>query len=99
MTDQNPSDSPAENQAKGGNAAKPKSFKIQIDKVHYEVAEPIQTGSQLLVLAGKTPPDQFGLYLKGGQGQPRRIQLNEPVDLREPGVEKFVTLPLDQTEG
>ena len=99
MTDQSIADAPGTNEGKAGGVAKPKHYKIQIDKVHYEVPDPIQTGRQLLVLAGKTPPDQYGLYLKGAHGQPRRIPLDESVDLRDPGVEKFVTLPLDQTEG
>lgn len=76
----------------------PKLFKIQIDKNHYEIADPTPTVRELLVLAGKLPPEHFALYLKE-KGQPQRLKLDERVDLREPGVEKFVTLPLDQTEG
>lgn len=79
--------------------ARPQSYRIQIDKSHFDVANPTPTGRDLLVLAGKNPPERYGLYLKVRGGQPQRIGLDEKVDLRSPGVEKFVTLPLDQTEG
>ena len=74
-------------------------YKIQIDKPFFEIFNPTPTGRELLVLAGKIPPEQFALYQKIKGGQPKRIDLDKPVDLREPGVERFVTLPLDQTEG
>lgn len=76
----------------------PDVYKIQIDKQMLEAGEPTPTARDLLILAGKVPVERFALYLKS-KGQPRRLELDERVDLREPGVDKFVTLPLDQTEG
>lgn len=78
---------------------RPTIYRIQIDKPHYELENPTPTGRELLALAGKTPVEQFGIYLKIPGGQPQRIGLDEQVDLRTPGVDRFVTLPLDQTEG
>lgn len=75
-----------------------KPFKIQIDKEHYDVTNATPTARELLVLAGKSPPENYALYQKG-KGAPVRIELDQKVDLREPGTERFVTLPLDQTEG
>jgi hypothetical protein len=89
-SDAQPTDSPAE---------KRPVYKVQIDKNVYETTDPTPTGRELLKLAGKVPPDQYALYEKAKSGQPRRIGLDERVDLREPGIERFVTLPLDQTEG
>lgn len=87
-------------EAKGERAGKPQVFKIQIDKLPLlETSNPTPTGRDLLILAGKNPPEQYAIYLKAKGGQPRRIGLTDTVDLREPGVERFVTLPLDQTEG
>ena len=74
-------------------------YKIQIDKDIYSVDHPIFSGRELLDIAKKTPIEQFAIYLKVADGPPRRIALDEKVDLREPGVERFLTLPLDQTEG
>ena len=79
--------------------AKPKVYKVQIDKTQYDVPEPMPTGRELLIISSKQPPEQFAIYLKLPGQQPKRIGLDEKVDLREPGVERFVTLPLDQTEG
>jgi len=74
-------------------------FKIIIDKTHHETRNPTPTGRELLELAGLKPVEHFGIYLKHKGAQPQRIKLDETVDLRAPGVERFVTLPLDQTEG
>ncbi len=74
-------------------------FKVQIDKQVHETQDGHPTGRDLLVLAGKNPPEQFGLYMKGKGGQPVRVPLDQRVDLTDPGIERFLTLPLDQTEG
>ena len=50
-------------------------------------------------LADKKPAENYAIYLKVKGGQPERIDLDEKVDLSRPGVERFLTLPLDQTEG
>jgi hypothetical protein len=78
---------------------KPREYRVQIDKNFYEFRNPTPTGRELLTRAGKVPPDQFAIYLKVKGEQPQRIGLDQTVDLREPGTERFVTLPLDQTEG
>lgn len=84
---------------KAEHTGKPQSFNIQIDKAHLVTENPTPTGRFLLTLAGKIPTEQFAIYLKVKGGQPQRIELEVEVDLREPGTERFVTLPLDQTEG
>ena len=73
--------------------------KVQIDKDYFEAPTPLMTGRELLELAGKKPPDDFAIYLKVKGGQPERIELDQKIDLSRPGVERFLTLPLDQTEG
>ena len=78
---------------------KPSTYKVQIDKPFFDIPEPNPLGRRLLEIAGKIPPEQFALYLKVPGAQPKRIPLDERVDLTKPGVERFVTLPLDQTEG
>ena len=73
--------------------------KIQIDKDYFEAPTPRMTGRELLELAGKKPAENFAIYRKIKGSQPERIGLDEKVDLSRPGVERFLTLPLDQTEG
>jgi hypothetical protein len=97
MANENPNE-PANPAGDRGTKGHP-VFKIQIDKHIFETRNPLPTGRELLELAGKNPPEQFALYLKPKGEQPKRIALADKVDLREPGVERFVTLPLDQTEG
>jgi len=74
-------------------------YRIRIDKNKYDVAVPSMTGRELLILAGKTPPTQYMIVQKFSGGQTKRIGLDERVDFTTPGVERFMTLPLDQTEG
>ncbi len=74
-------------------------YKVQIDKDIFETPVSQVTGRELLDLAGKKPAEGYAIYLKVKGGQPQRIKLDQKVDLRKPGVERFVTLPLDQTEG
>jgi hypothetical protein len=78
---------------------KPIVYKVLIDKMEFFMDIRNPTGSQLLEKAGKIPVEKFALYLKGRSHQPERIGLTQEVELREHEVEKFVTLPLDQTEG
>ncbi len=74
-------------------------YKVQIDKDFFEAPSSRMTGRELLELADKKPAEGFAIYLKVKGGQPERIDLDQKIDLSQPGVERFVTLPLDQTEG
>ena len=76
-----------------------REYKIQIDKDFFEPPTSRMTGRELLELAGKKPAERYAIYLKVKGGQPQRIDLDQKIDLGQPGVERFVTLPLDQTEG
>ena len=76
-----------------------KPFRIRIDREHYLVNEPCKTGRELLQLAGKTPPEQWMVSQKLHGGQVKEIGLDDKADFTTPGVERFMTLPLDQTEG
>ena len=85
--------------AQGGGEDAPRHYKVQIDKHFFEPSGPRVTGRELLEVADKKPAENYSIYLKVKGGQPRRIGLDEKIDLAELGVERFVTLPLDQTEG
>ena len=74
-------------------------YRIRIDKQHYVVDVSEMTGRQLLELAGKLPPEKYKIHQKLRGGQAKQIGLNEKADFTTPGVERFMTLPLDQTEG
>lgn len=78
---------------------KAKTYRIRIDKKKYDVKVPNMTGRQLLQLAGKTPVERYMISQKMHGGQSKPIGLDESADFTTPGVERFMTLPLDQTEG
>lgn len=73
-------------------------YRIRIDREHYVVDAPCLTGREILKLAGKTPAE-FMLSQKFRGGEVKKIEPDEKVDLTRPGVERFMTLPLDPTEG
>jgi len=63
------------------------------------VHEQFVTGREVLTLAKLMPPEDYTLRVKIAGQRPRKVELDEKVDLRHPGVEKFKALPRDQAEG
>jgi hypothetical protein len=76
-----------------------KRYQIRIDRERYVVEAPVVTGRELIGLAGKTPVERFMVFQVFSGGRSEEVGLGQPVDLRDPGVEKFRTLSRDQTEG
>lgn len=76
-----------------------RGYRIRIGKQFYTVTRSTMTGRELLELAEKTPVERFRIDQKFRGGQTKRVGLEETVNLATPGVERFQTLPLDQTEG
>lgn len=75
-----------------------RTYKIKIGKESYTVNSPKITGSEILDLAGKTG-ERSVIYQKLKGGSRSVVALDQCVDLTEPGREKFVIIPCDQTEG
>ena len=86
---------------RGGTERAPKArhYVIRVDKLKFTVDKPELTGREILTIAGKLPPEQYKLTQKFHGGAANTIQLDDRVDLRAPGVERFMTLKRDQTEG
>ncbi len=83
----------------GQKPPKAERYQIRIDKIQYTVDVVEMSGRQLLQLAEKVPPENYMLTLKIHGGQPKPIGLDDIVSFLDPGVERFMTLPKDQTEG
>lgn len=83
----------------GGKPPKAKRYVIRIDREKYKVSVPKMTGREILELAKKLPPDNWLLNQKFKGGRVLAVGLNDEVDFTAPGVERFITLPKDQTEG
>jgi hypothetical protein len=73
------------------------AYQIKLDENSLTVDDPIITGQQLLDLAGKHPTDQRLVYQLLQNGQLEGIRPDETVDLRKPGIEKFLTFDTDRT--
>lgn len=76
-----------------------KGYRIRINGDPYVVHSPVVTGREILTLAGLLPAENYTLRIKAAGSKPEKIGLDDPINLRKPGVEKFKALPRDQTEG
>lgn len=84
---------------RGEKPPRARRYRIRIDRERFTVTVSTMTGYELLKLAGKVPPDRFTLTQKFRGGAVKAVRLDEKVDFTAAGVERFMTLPLDQTEG
>lgn len=82
----------------GEGIPKGQRYRIRIDKTHYEVDSETISGRELLLLAGKTNPEQYMIHQKT-RGALVEIDLTDVVDLTKPGLERFITQAKDATEG
>lgn len=73
-------------------------YKIRINREKFIVDAPSMSGRELLELAGKKPPEQYFLFQKYKHDK-IEIGLEDIVDFTKPGVERFLSLPKDQTDG
>lgn len=76
-----------------------KGYRIKINSKPFVIKDSAPTGRELLTLAGLLPAEDYTLRIKSAGSRPEKLVLDEPVDLRRPGIEKFKALPRDQTEG
>lgn len=82
----------------GKDKPKAKRYRIRIDRAHHETTNPKPNGREILALAGKTPETHL-LSQKVTGGAPIPIAADQEVDLRAKGVERFMTVPREATEG
>ncbi len=76
-----------------------KGYRIRVNRKKFVVHKPSPTGREILSEAGFCPPGNYTLRMKVLGGRPKKIAIDEPVDLTVRGVEKFKVLPRDQTDG
>ena len=74
-------------------------YLIMVDREKHRVKEECLTGREILKLAGKIPAERFQLNQRFKGGKVVKVGYDEKVCFTAPGVEKFMTIPLDQTEG
>ncbi|CAD5269286.1 MULTISPECIES: multiubiquitin domain-containing protein [unclassified Imperialibacter] len=72
-----------------------KTYKVDVDGKKIDFIEPVVKGRDILVKAGKTPPECHSLYQKLKGCDFEKISLDERVDLSNPGIERFTVKPPD----
>jgi hypothetical protein len=72
---------------------------IIVDQTKYKTDKECMTGKEILLLAGKTPPEKFQLQARLCDKKVRRIALDQVVCFTELCIERFMTMPLDSQEG
>lgn len=75
-----------------------KHYRIRVDKEPFVVKRPKITREEILSLVDKRP-QLYQVYQHIRGGQTKIIKPGEHVDLTEPGVERFTTLKIENTEG
>ncbi len=89
-----------EQHAKAGKKPpKAKRYRIRVDDRYFVVAQHSMTGKEILVLAGKTPAENFILTEKSKGGGLHTVELEEVEQFTKHGVERFNTLPRQVQEG
>jgi len=78
---------------------KGKKYQIRVNREKFVVHTESLKGKEILELADKKPFDRYQLNQKFRHGQVKKIGYEEVVDFTEPGIERFMTIPLDQQEG
>ncbi|MXZ17785.1 MAG: hypothetical protein F4069_03410 [Rhodothermaceae bacterium] len=74
-------------------------YNVRIDNRRRIIDKDSITGRELLERADKTPYTRFHLDQQFANGETKRIGYDDVVNLCTPGVERFMTIPLDQTDG
>jgi hypothetical protein len=72
-------------------------YKIRVNKEFFDWLKSTISDVDILSLAKKDPTKNAAYQFV--HGKPQRVKPGQDVDLTAPGVERFETLPLDQTEG
>ena len=76
-----------------------KGYEILVNRKLVVIYDPYPTGREILSKAEFVPPEDYTLRVIILGLRPKKIGLDEKVDLTTKGIEKFKVLPRDQTEG
>lgn len=76
-----------------------RAYRFKVNGTPYVWENRFITGREVLETANLKPPEKYTLRVKVAGQRPEKVGLDDKVDLRRPGIEKFKALPRDQTEG
>jgi len=75
------------------------SYKFRVDNQNLETEKECLTGREILEMARLTPPQNYLLRQLFHGNEKKAIELDQFVCLTDPGIERFVTIPKDPTDG
>jgi hypothetical protein len=73
-------------------------YKFRVDDHYYTTPKPELTGREILAFAGKTP-EGYSLRERRHHGKVEKVEPDQVEDLRERGIERFMTIPKENTDG
>lgn len=76
-----------------------RGYRYKVNGDPFVSDSPKTTGRVVLEKANLLPVERYKLRVKIAGQPPRKVGLDEVVNLRHPGTEKFLAIPQDQTEG
>lgn len=82
--------------AREGRRPRGRAFRVRINDDRFTLRDPVPTGRQLLDVAGRRPVENILIYLVLPGRQLEGLRLDETVDLREKGVERFLVFESDR---
>ena len=83
---------------RGEKPPRARQYRFRIDDHYYTTPKAELTGREILVFAGKTP-EQYYLRQRLRHGKVESVAPDQKVDLREHGVERFITIPRENSDG
>jgi len=83
--------------SKAGHQPNGNRFIIRVDDKKVKVDDPVVTGRQVLNLVSKRPIEEHLLYFISRDGILEDIGLEEKIDLRTRGIERFITFENDRS--
>jgi len=83
----------------GERAPHAKAYRFKVNDTVIVWHSPTVTPREALTEAKLLPPDDYRVRLKVSGEKPQPIELDTPVDLRRPGIEKFRAIKTGQGEG
>jgi hypothetical protein len=87
---------------KGGtdiSQSRKQEYIVMVDRTLITFDVECATGKVILERAGKVPFERFQLNQRLKGGKVEKVGYDQKVCFSDPGLEKFMTIPLDQTEG
>ena len=73
------------------------AYRVRVDDKKYKFSDPVVIGRQILDKARLRPAEEYLVFQVLNDGMLEEVRLDEEVDLRRPGLERFITFKSDRS--